>query len=390
MNPKSFRSSIKEIFPTKISTRNSTTNNMKSNKKLAEKFADYYASAVCKLKSIKFKLKNFVWNCPQKVSLRTNKTFNFGYVSKVFIGNYLKKIKRSKSTGLDDLPPGMLKDCRKYIISPLHHIINLSLQSKIVPSAWKQAKIVPIFKSGDMENAENYRPISVLPVLSKLLEKAVHDQLLTFLESNELLNNSQFGYREKHSTQLASTLFVDEIRQAAEKGKMVGALFLDLSKAFDTISHDVILTKLCNYGVASAETQWFTDYLFNRNQKVQIGSQYSSSFSLTCGVPQGSILGPLLFLVFFNDFQDYLTETHCIQYADDTVVYFAHEHVNKIEDILNVESKNILTYCRNNELILNLKKGKTETVLFGTAKRLSKQTKQSLSVLIDGSPAHHV
>lgn len=390
LNPKNFWNSIKEIFPTKTGTRNSTTINLKSNKRLAENFADYYASAVCKLKSIKFKLKNFVWNCPRKVSLRTNKTFEFGYVSKVFIGNYLKKIKRNKSTGLDDLPPGMLKDCREYIITPLHHIINLSLQSKIVPSAWKQAKIVPIFKSGDKEKAENYRPISVLPVLSKLLEKAVHDQLLTFLESNKLLNDSQFGYREKRSTQLATTLFVDEIRQAAENGKMVGALFLDLSKAFDTISHDVILTKLCNYGVASAETQWFTDYLFNRNQKVQIGSQYSSSFSLTCGVPQGSILGPLLFLVFFNDFQEHLTETHCIQYADDTVIYAAHENVNTIEDILNSESKNILTYCRNNELILNLKKGKTETVLFGTAKRLSKQTKQSLTVTIDGSPVHNV
>ena len=179
----------------------------------------------------------------------------------------MKKIKRNKSTGLDDLPPGMLKGCREYIITPLHHIINLSLRSKIVPSAWKQAKIVPIFKSGETKKkAENYRPISVLPVLSKLLEKAVHDQLLTFLESNKLLNDSQFGYRKKRSTQLATTLFV-EIRQAAENGKMVGALFVDLSKAFDTISHDVILNKLCNYGVASAETQWFTDYLFNRKSK---------------------------------------------------------------------------------------------------------------------------
>jgi len=284
----------------------------------------------------------------------------------------------------------MLKDCKEHIITPLHYIINLSLQSKTVPSAWKQAKIVPIFKSGDKEKAENYRPISVLPALSKILEKAVHDQLLTFLESNKLLNDSQFGYREKRSTQLATTLFVDDIRQAAENGKMVGALFLDLSKAFDTISHDVILTKLSNYGVASAEIQWFTDYLFNRNQKVQIGSQYSSPFSLTCGVPQGSILGPLLFLVFFDDLQEHLTETRCIQYADDTVLYVAHENVTIIENLLNVESKNILTYCRDNELILNLKKGKTETVLFGTAKRISKQTKQTLTVMIDGSPIHHV
>ena len=179
-------------------------------------------------------------------------------------------------------------------------------------------------------------------MLSKLLEKAVHDQLLTFLESNKLSNDSQFGYRERRSTQLATTLFVDEIWQAAENGKIVGGLFVDLSKAFNTINQDVILNKLSNYGVAFAETQWFTDYLAIRNQRVQIGSQYSSSFSLTCRVPQGSILGPLLFLVFFNDFQEHLTESDCIQYADDTVIYVPLENVNIMKTSSTVSQKTFL------------------------------------------------
>ena len=162
---------------------------------------------------------------------------------------------------------------RVYCYTPLHHIINFSLQSKIVPSAWKKAKLVPIFKSGDQGKAENYRPISVLPVLSKLLEKAVHSQLIDYLERNKLLSESQFGYRERRSTQLATTLLVDEIRQSADCGKMVRALFLDLSKAFDTMSHDFMLSKLREFGVASLEREWFADYLFGRFQLVQIGYQ---------------------------------------------------------------------------------------------------------------------
>lgn len=307
----------------------------------------------------------------------------------MFIKNFLSKLKRKKATGIDELPPGMLKDCREFIVDPLHHIVNLSLQTSTVPTAWKQAKIVPIFKSGDQKQAENYRPISVLPILSKIVEKAVHSQLLNYLEENKLLNDTQYGYRAKRSTQLATTLLVDNIREAAENGLLVGALFLDLSKAFDTISHDIILNKLQNYGVMSTEIYWFTDYLFNRTQHVTVGHQRSSSFGMTCGVPQGSILGPLLFLVFFDDFEEQLYKTSCIQYADDTVIYVSGKSVESIEQTLNTELERVYTYLKTNELVLNLKEGKTETMLFGTAARLAKQTKNTLSVVIEDKPVHH-
>ena len=141
---------------------------------------------------------------------------------------------------MDELSPCMLKDCHQHLIDPLHHIVNMLLQSGFVPSKWKKS----LFKYDDKNNTDNHRPISVLPALSKLLEKAVHNQLSQYLEENNLLNIFQFGYREKRSTQLATTLLVDEIREAAEKSQLIGTLFLDLSKAFDTINHDVILEKL--------------------------------------------------------------------------------------------------------------------------------------------------
>ena len=144
---------------------------------------------------------------------RTDHVFQFEYVSVVFVKSFLKKVKRTKATGLDDLPAGMLKDCADYIAVPLRYIVNLSLNTGTVPSAWKEAKIVPIYKSGTSSSVENYRPISVLPILSKLLEKAVHTQLSNFLERNNLLNDSQFGYRQNRSTDLAAALLTDSMRK---------------------------------------------------------------------------------------------------------------------------------------------------------------------------------
>jgi hypothetical protein len=201
----------------------------------------------------------------------------------------------------------------------------------------------------------------VLPVLSKLIEKAVNKQLLDYLEGNNLLNNCQYGFRKHHSTKLAATLLCDNIRR-------------DLSKAFDTIGHGILLNKLESYGVMGNELTWFPDYLLNRNpQIVEIKNVHSDMEPIFCGVPQGSILGPLLFIIFFNDIADRIQHSNMITYADDTVVYYSSNDVNAIEAILNLEMENIGKYCRGkcNELLLNLKKGKTESMLFGTSKRIS-------------------
>ncbi len=207
--------------------------------------------------------------------------------------NQLRALKRSKATGLNNLPPSLLKDISAIIAKPLCYIINLSLRTSTVLVIWKQACIVPIHKSGPTSTPENYRPISILPALSEILEKAIHRQLLSYLESNCLLSNKQFGFRVRRSTDMAVILVSDMIRQVAGKGKLVGAVFLDLSRAFDTINHGNLLTKLATYGIRGDELEWFTSYLFQRTQVVDIGNTLSQEKPLFSGVPQGSILGPL-------------------------------------------------------------------------------------------------
>ena len=261
--------------------------------------------------------------------------------------------------------------------------MNMSINTSTVPSIWKTAKVTPIFKSGNHKLPANYRPISVLPVISKIIEKAVHHQFLKFLEDNKLLTESQFGFCKYRSTKLAAALLCDDIRREMNNGNMVGAVYLDLSKAFDTIGHTILLNKLSAYGVGGKELEWFTDYLFNMTQLVEIENSRSTLELIYCGVLQGSILGPLLLIVFFNDPIENIN-CHVIKYADDTVLYFAENNADVIERVLNMEMEVIGKYCSKNELLLNLKKGKTEAMLFGTAKRL-KQHDRDLNISYNGT-----
>lgn len=265
----------------------------------------------------------------------------------------------------------MIKDCRNEISQPLTYIINLSLKSGIVPSIWKHAKVTPIHKSGDTKKPENYRPISVLPIFSKILERALHTQLSQYLENNELLTEFQFGYRRNRSTKLASTLLCDNIRNSIDKENMVGAVYIDLTKAFDTVGHGILLNKLYEYGIEGNEQEWITNYLFNREQVVCVEGTYSTKQPLLSGVPQGSIPGPLLFILFFNDFPECFTNSRIVMYADDTVIYVTDKNKAKIEQHLEEDLEKIAVYFEKNELIINLKKGKTEAMIFGTGKRLS-------------------
>ena len=282
----------------------------------------------------------------------------------------------------------MLVDCAAVISVPLTHLINLSLQSGIYPSDWKITKVLPIYKSDTTSDISNYRPISVIPAISKVAEKIVHSQLIRYFENTKLFSSDQFGFRKQRSTELAAVHFTDKIRKKVNEGKMVGCIFIDLTKAFDTLSHSKIIEKLKSYGIQGIELEWFIDYLFNRWQRVLYNNTLSEFQNVTNGVPQGSILGPLLFTIYFNDFHHCLKHSKCVKYADDTVIYVPGKDLFIIETRLTSDMQAIAEWCIKNELILNLKKGKTEVMVFGTPSHLSRQESKHINIMYQFQHIH--
>ena len=283
------------------------------------------------------------------------KKFGFRSVTKGEVLKIISSLKRSKSSGLDKIPPGTVKDAKHVIAQPLLHILNLSLSTSTVPASWKVARCVPVFKGGDAKELDNYRPISVLPIFSKILERVVHHQLYEYLESNKLLSPYQFGFRKNHSTSSAVVHLTDTVRKSMDMGKLTGALFIDLRKAFDTVDHECLTSKLPNYGIDNTELKWFQDYLSNRSQIVSFKGERSSEENILFGVPQGSILGPLLFLIHVNDLHQQIEKSNVIMYADDTVLLFSDKSETEIEKALNHDAKLLHDWMCRNGLILNAK-----------------------------------
>ena len=204
---------------------------------------------------------------------------------------------------------------------------------------------------------------------------------MSFLENNNLSSTYQFGFRRKRSTELAATLLIDDIRKEIDRGNYTGAIFLDLSKAFDTISHGALLIKLRSYGICGSELDWFENYLFNRQQSIIYNNTTSNEYPIYRGVPQGSILGPALFLLRINYLHHCLQHSRIINYADDTVLYVSDQDSLTIEKKFNEDISNYVSnWLTENDLSLNLKKGKTESMLFGSPARLKKTTPLSIYV----------
>ena len=263
---------------------------------------------------------------------------------------------KNSAPGHDDITADALRLCLPSITSPLVYILNLSLTQGVFPDELKIANVIPLYKADDRMCFNNYRPVSLLCILSKVFEKVMYNRLISFLEFNKILIENQFGFRKKCSTYMALAVLIDKVIKSLESGDYMIGVFLDFSKAFDTVDHDILLKKICHYGIRDTGLKWFHSYLSERKQYVTYNETKSSIKSIRCGVPQGSIFGPLLFLIYINDLVSVCQRTMPILFADDTNLFINGDNLLQMVQTLNAELDNISNWLKANKLSLNVKK----------------------------------
>ena len=234
------------------------------------------------------------------------------------------------------------------------------------PSKLKIANVLPLFKAEEPFQFNNYRPVSLLCILSKVFEKIMYNRLSDFITKLELLYEFQFGFRKKHSTYLAHLILLDKLTNSLDNGEKVIGIYLDFSKAFDTVNHDILLQKLYHYGIRGNAYEWFKSYLTGRVQYVTYNRVQSSPKLITCGVPQGSILGLLLFLIYINDLPNVCDNTMPFLFADDTNLFISGENSQKLYEAANNDLNAIAEWLKVNRLSLNVKK--THYMVFSNTK----------------------
>ena len=280
---------------------------------------------------------------------------------------------KDSSAGWDSIDAKVVKQTYIGFLSPLTHIMNLSLSTGIVPMELKVARVTPIFKSGEVNVFTNYRPVSVLPLFSKILERLMYNRLLDFINRNKILYEYQFGFRSNHSPNLALIVLVDRISKALADDDFVLGVFLDFSKAFDTVDHNILFKKLEFYGIRGVALNWFQSYLYQREQFVEYNGVQSSRKQIVCGVPQGSILGPLLFLLYINDLSNASKKVFSLLFADDSNMFLSGKNPDDLVADMCIEMSYVVDWLRLNKLSLNLKK--THFMLFKRPKIKAKITK---------------
>ena len=267
-------------------------------------------------------------------------------------------LKSNKSPGYDDISYNVIKKCFGSLCEPLKYFFNLSIEKGVFQDDLKIARVTPTYRSEGSSDVSNYRPISVLPCFSKILERIIYNRLYKYLIKNNILY-FQFGFQNGHSTDHAVVQLVDQKIESFENDKYTLAVFIDLSKVFDTVGHSILLKKLELYGITDRNHGWVKSYLSNRRQFVQINEKEKTSLeTISCGVPQGSILGPLLFLLYVNNFKNASNILDPIIFADDTNLFFTHKDVRYLFQIVNQELENIKQWFISNKLSLNIKKTK--------------------------------
>ena len=291
-------------------------------------------------------------------SLNIKNKFKFSLVTDETILGILIKLDVTKAKGIDNIAAVFLKDGTGMLSTHIAKLCNLSITTAAFQDDCKIAKLIPIYTKGSKSDPKNYRPISILPLISKIFEKLIHDQTQSFLDDNNILYDFQSGFRKNYSTDSCFSFLTDKISTGFDSGLFTGMILIDPQKAFDTIDHELLLEKMVFLGFSIEVINWFRLYISNRNFEVNISKAFSDCGKVTCGVPQGSILGPLLFLLYTNDMPQALS-CDLLLYADDSCLIFQ----NKNEKVLNQNFCNLCDWFVDNKLSIHFGEDKTKCIL---------------------------
>ena len=361
INSKSKRSSDK------ISLNDNNNGNLISDpSNVANKFNEFFTSIANSIRDTipesNKDFRSFLKNRPRN-------SFFFKPVESHEVMKIIKSLKINKASGPSSIPPEILKLLLNDISNILAKIFNSSFLSGEFPKCLKIVKVIPVFKNkGSPLEVTNYRPISLLSNIDKIFEKIVHSRLTSFLNANNVLFNKQFGFRSKHSTSHALVSLTESIRSQLDAGNFSCSVFIDLQKAFDTVDHEILIAKLHHYGIRGLASNWFKTYLSNRLQFVSISGKDSSLLPISHGVPQGSVLGPLLFLIYINDMPNAFRFCDTFLFADDTSLLLSDKNINTLESNLNIDLEHLSMWLISNKISINATK--TETLFFKPIRKL--------------------